>query len=159
MNLPSVGVCRVAVFVLLAMSVFAVSCKKKAASPEGQAQRQAPVKAEDASIVAAEDEAAAGSVEHKPGTLSLPLEFARHTGDLDEMIKQRRIRALITINPIGFFYVQGRPAGITFEALQELERFLNQKYKTGALKVKVTFIPMRPDQVEAALTEGRGDVI
>jgi membrane-bound lytic murein transglycosylase MltF len=159
MNLPSHGLCRVTIFVLLAMSVFAVFCKKKAASPEGQAQRQAPVKAGDASIVAPEDEAAAGNVEHKPGTLSLPLEFARRTGDLDEMIKQRRIRALITINPISFFYVEGRPAGITFEAMQELERFLNQKYKTGALKVKVTFIPMRPDQLEAALTEGIGDVI
>jgi membrane-bound lytic murein transglycosylase MltF len=92
-------------------------------------------------------------------SLSLPLEFARNTGDLDEMLKQRRIRALITINPIAFFYVQGNPAGYTFEALQALERFINEKYKTGALKVEVTFIPMRPDQLEAALTEGIGDVI
>jgi membrane-bound lytic murein transglycosylase MltF len=160
MKLQSIGVCRVTIFVLLAMLVFAVSCsKKKAASPEAQAQKPAPVNAEDASIVAPEDEAAARNVEHKPGTLSLPLEFARHTGDLDEMLKQRRIRALITINPIAFFYVQGRPAGYTFEALQALERFINEKYKTGALKVEVTFIPMRPDQLEAALTEGIGDVI
>ena len=37
--------------------------------------------------------------------------------------------------------------------------FINQKMKTGALKVKVTFIPLRPDEVEAALTQGVGDVI
>ena len=32
-----------------------------------------------------------------------------------------------------------------YEALEELEKFVNKKYKTGALKVKVTFIPMSPD--------------
>ena len=70
MKLQSIGVCRVTIFVLLAMLVFAVSCsKKKAASPEAQAQKPAPVNAEDASIVAPEDEAAAMNVEHKPGTL------------------------------------------------------------------------------------------
>jgi membrane-bound lytic murein transglycosylase MltF len=159
MNLPSAGVCRVTVFVLLAMSVFAVFCKRKAASPEAQAHRSAAVNAEDAGIVAHGDEAAARNVQHKPGTLSLPLEFVRHTGDLGEMMRQRKIRALITINPLSFFYVQGRPAGITFETMQELERFLNQRYKTGALKMKVRFIPMRPDQLEAALTQGMGDVI
>src|SRR5262249_3059072 len=118
-----------------------------------------PVNAEDATIVSPEDEAAAKNVEDKPATLLLPLQFARNVGDLDEMLKQRRIRALITINPISFFYVQGKPAGFAFEAMQELERFINTKYKTGALKVKVTFIPMRPDQLEAALTEGIGDFI
>jgi membrane-bound lytic murein transglycosylase MltF len=160
MNLQSVIVSRVTIFVLLAMLVFAVSCnKKEAASPEAQAQKPAPMNAEDASIVPPEDEAAARNVEHKPGTLLLPLQFARHTGDLDEMMKQGRIRALITINPLAFFYVQGKPAGFTFEAMQELERFINKKYKTGPLKVRVTFIPMRPDQLEAALTEGVGDVI
>src|SRR5262245_49146317 len=159
MSLPSVAVCRVAIFVL-AVSFFAVACaKKEPSSPESQAPEPAEVNVEDISIVPPEAEAAAKNEEGKPGTLSLPLTFARHTGDLDEMIKQRKIRALITINPISFFYVQGRPAGITFEALQELERFVNKKYKTGALKLKVAFIPMRPDQLEAALTEGLGDVI
>jgi membrane-bound lytic murein transglycosylase MltF len=174
MNLQSVGACRVPILTLLGILVFAGSCgKKDAASPEtqaqtpaaqaqtpaDQAQKPAPVDAEDASIVSPEDEAAARNVEHKSGTLSLPLQFAKHTGDLDEMMKRRRIRALITINPLSFFYVQGKPAGFTFEAMQELERFINTKYKTGALKVKVTFIPMRPDQLEAALTEGVGDFI
>jgi len=173
MDLQSVFVSRVKIFVLLAMLVFVVSCsKKKAASPEAQAQKSPPVNAaegraqkpppvdaEDASSVSPEDEAAARNVEHKPGTLSLPLQFARHTGDLDEMVKRRRIRALVTTNPISFFYIQGKPAGFTFEAMQELERFINKKYKTGALKVKVVFVPMRPDQLEAALKEGVGDVI
>jgi hypothetical protein len=36
--------------------------------------------------------------------LSLPLSFERHTGDLDVMAKRRTIRALVIIDPIGFFY-------------------------------------------------------
>jgi membrane-bound lytic murein transglycosylase MltF len=162
----SVGMCRVTILVLLAVLAFAVSCgKNETASPEKEAalphtQVQTPASVnEGASIVSPEDEAAARNAENKPGTLVLPLHFARHTGDLDEMMKRRRIRALITINPLSFFYARGKPAGFTFEALQALERFINTKYETGALKVKVTFIPMRPDQLEAALTEGLGDVI
>jgi hypothetical protein len=39
----------------------------------------------------------------------LPTTFGRRTGDLDEMVKQRNIRALVILNPIGFFYDQGQP--------------------------------------------------
>jgi membrane-bound lytic murein transglycosylase MltF len=161
MSTQSVAVCRVTILVLLAIFVLAVACKKKEASSPGSSQKAKPagVNAADRSIVSPEDEAAVKNEEGKPGTLALPLRFARHTGDLDEMIKRRRIRALLIINPISFFYVHGKPAGFTFEAVQELERFINKKYKTGALKVKVTFVPVRPDQLEKALTEGLGDVV
>jgi len=40
-----------------------------------------------------------------------------------------------------------------------LEQFINDKYKTGTLKVQVSFIPLRPDQLKAALTQGVGDFI
>jgi len=93
------------------------------------------------------------------GTLVLPADFGKRTGDLDEMVKRRSIRALVTVNPIGFFYQQGKPQGIQYEALQEFEKFINQKEKTGKLPVKVIFMPMRPDQLEAALTQGLGDLI
>lgn len=162
MSTRSAAVCRVTIVVLLAAVVLTVACnkKKEASSPgSSQAAKPADVHAADRSIVAPEDEAAAKNEEGKAGALVLPLSFARHTGDLDEMVKRRKIRALLIINPISFFYVQGKPAGFTFEAGQELERFINKKYKTGALKVRVTFIPMRPDQLETALTQGLGDVI
>jgi membrane-bound lytic murein transglycosylase MltF len=176
MRLLSVGVCRVTMFVLLAALVLTVACNKKketsspgssqaakpavnAAPASSEAAKPADVNSADRSIVPPEDEAAAKNEEGKPGTLALPLRAARHTGDLDEMVKRRKIRALLITNPISFFYVKGKPAGIAFEAMQEFERFVNKKYKTGALKVRVTFIPVRPDQLEAALTEGLGDMI
>ncbi|HEX8799706.1 MAG TPA: transporter substrate-binding domain-containing protein [Terriglobales bacterium] len=85
--------------------------------------------------------------------------FARRTGDLDEMVKKRNIRALLILNPIGFFYDNGQPRGVYYEALEEFQKFVNQKLNTGKLGVEVTFLPMRVDQIEAALTEGIGDII
>jgi len=85
--------------------------------------------------------------------------FGLHTDDLDAMVKRRNIRALVLINPIGFFYDNGQPMGIMYDALSALETYVNQKFNTGALKVEISFIPVRPDQVEAALNEGVGDFV
>ena len=97
--------------------------------------------------------------EANPAAATLPAPYGRHTDDLDAMLKRRNIRALVMINPIGFFYDSGHPMGTMYEALRELETFVNQKMKTGTFKVKVTFIPLRPDQVEDALNQGVGDLI
>jgi membrane-bound lytic murein transglycosylase MltF len=88
----------------------------------------------------------------------LPLNFQRSTGDLDVMVKRGSIRALVIYNRAGFFYVDGRPEGIFYEALQYFEQFVNQKLPVGQ-HVQVTFIPVRPDQIEKALTDGVGDLI
>lgn len=114
-------------------------------------------KAEISSAVIPSENAATASPQQ--GALTLPTGFGKRTGDLDEMVKQRSIRALVIVNPIGFFYVNGRPMGVQYEALQEFEKFVNQKLKTGNLPVKVDFLPMRPDQLESALREGLGDLI
>ncbi|MGB8478490.1 MAG: transporter substrate-binding domain-containing protein [Acidobacteriaceae bacterium] len=89
----------------------------------------------------------------------LPLAFARETGDLNSMVKRRRIRALVFYSRTGFFYINGRPAGVNYEALRAFEEFVNQKLHTGKQHVQVTFIPIRPDQAEAALAQGVGDLI
>jgi membrane-bound lytic murein transglycosylase MltF len=91
--------------------------------------------------------------------LALPMPYGQYTDDLDGMIKRRNIRALVMINPIGFFYDQGHPMGAIYEAMQEFQTYINKKLKTGTLKIQITFIPVRPDQAEAALTEGMGDLV
>ena len=90
---------------------------------------------------------------------ALPLNFERHTDDLDAMVKRGTVRALVLYSRSGFFYVNGRPQGIYYEALQAFEQSLNQKLHTGKKPVQVTFIPVRPDQIEKALTDGVGDLI
>jgi membrane-bound lytic murein transglycosylase MltF len=94
-----------------------------------------------------------------PASLELPIKFERKVGDLDGMVKRREIRALVVPSRSGFFYDKGQPKGIYYEALEEFQRFVNTKYKTSALKVNVTYIPVRPEQLENALLEGVGDVI
>ena len=138
-------------FTLLAL-ISLIACGKKSAPPastETAKQQAAP-----ASPVSSPEEPPAPSSD-----VNLPATFGRRTGDLDEMAKNRNIRALVLINPIGFFYDKGIPKGVNYEALEEFQKFANQKLKTGKLHVKVTFLPMRPDQIEAALTQGVGDLV
>lgn len=101
------------------------------------------------------------SAENKPTATAANLwaPFGLHTDDLNAMVKRRNIRALVLINPIGFFYDYGKPMGIMYQALSSLETFLNQKFNTGALPIQVSFIPVRSDQAEAALIQGVGDFI
>jgi membrane-bound lytic murein transglycosylase MltF len=104
---------------------------------------------------------AAPVVEQTPSTagITLAMPFGQHTDDLDGMVKRQTIRAIVITSPVGFFYVDGQPMGVMYETLRDFETFVNQKLKTGPLKIEVTFIPERPDRVEAALTQGVGDVI
>ncbi len=144
------GIC----VLLLVLSVATlVSCAKK--EPASASSTQTATQPTSPALTASSpDELPAASAEVK-----LPPLFGRRTGDLDEMAKSRNIRALVLINPISFFYDNGHPKGVMYEALEEFQKFVNQKLKTGTLDVKVTFIPLRPDQMEAALTQGAGDLI
>jgi membrane-bound lytic murein transglycosylase MltF len=92
-------------------------------------------------------------------SLELPITFARHVGDLDGMKKRHEIRVLVVPSHSGFFYDRGIPHGIFYEAFDEFQRFANQKLRTGNLRINVTFIPARPEQLEHALLEGVGDVV
>jgi membrane-bound lytic murein transglycosylase MltF len=91
--------------------------------------------------------------------LALPTTFDRHLGDLNGMAKRHRIRALVVPSRSGFFYDKGHPQGIFYEAMEEFQRYANLKLKTGSVKVVVTYIPVRPEQLERALMEGVGDVV
>jgi membrane-bound lytic murein transglycosylase MltF len=93
-----------------------------------------------------------------PGVSGLPMSFERHTGDLDEMVRRGSIRALVLYSRSSFFYVDGRPQGLNYEALSDFQRFVNQKLRTKQ-QLQVTFIPVRPDQLEPYLTEGIGDLV
>jgi membrane-bound lytic murein transglycosylase MltF len=93
------------------------------------------------------------------GSLELPINFERRVGDLDAMLKKREIRVLVVPSRSDFFYDKGQPHGIDFEAFDEFQRFINQKNKSGTLKTNVTFVPVRPSQLERALLDGVGDVI
>jgi len=166
---------RVGLAPLLALLVLcSLSCNKKEQPPSKTETltRTAPPQASANTLPTQTDADAMGSDLVPPedisgesvrdetlGPLVLPTSFGRRTGDLDEMLKERRIRALVVINPIGFFYSHGKPKGMTYEMLEQLQAYVNKKLNTGTFDVKITFIPLRPDELGPALRDGVGDVI
>jgi membrane-bound lytic murein transglycosylase MltF len=136
-------------FLLLATAESILGCSGKKSSPPAETKQPAAKVLPESPV----------SETPKNASLALPVNFDRHTGDLDGMLKRRRIRALVVYSRSGFFYDKGHPKGISYEAVEEFQRFLNKKLKTGPLKVSVTFVPARPQLLEAALTGGVGDFI
>jgi membrane-bound lytic murein transglycosylase MltF len=129
-------------FVVALLVMMLAGCKQKEAKEQSTEVPASPAPQETANAA-----------------VTLPAPYGKHTEDLDQIIKRRNLRAIVILNPTGFFYDNGHPMGINYEALRELETYINQKEKTRALKIKVTFIPVRPDQMEAALVQGVGDFI
>jgi len=83
----------------------------------------------------------------------------RFTGDLDEMIKRRVIRAGVAINRTHYFIDKGVQRGIAYDSLMLFEDELNKKLNSGLLKVHVAFIPLARDQMLTALSDGQVDVL
>ena len=81
------------------------------------------------------------------------------TGDLDEMINRRVIRAGVAINRTHYFIDKGVQRGIAYDALTLFEEELNKKLNTGLLKVHIAFIPLARDQMVAALKYGQVDLL
>jgi membrane-bound lytic murein transglycosylase MltF len=91
-----------------------------------------------------------------PAELALIRE--KWTGDLDGMLERRRIRVLVATNKTSYFVDKGAQKGVTYEAFKKLEDDLNQRHKTGNLRVIIAFVPMARDEMLKALADGRGDV-
>jgi membrane-bound lytic murein transglycosylase MltF len=150
---------RTVVVALLCLAVLLVAaCSKKEASPQPAASASSQQTGGQAGSTTAP---APLATQAAPDTakMVLPSPYGLHTDDLDAMLKRRNIRAIVILNPIGFFYTRGHPMGAMYETLRELEKYVNDKYKTGNFQVKVSFIPLRPDQVEEALHRGVGDFV
>jgi membrane-bound lytic murein transglycosylase MltF len=92
-------------------------------------------------------------------THHLPIPDAEFKGDFDGMRKRRMIRVLVVYNKTNYFIDKGTPRGITTEAFQMFEDYLNKKYKTGNLKIHVVLVPVRRDALADLLLSGKGDVI
>jgi membrane-bound lytic murein transglycosylase MltF len=81
------------------------------------------------------------------------------TGDLDGMVKRRMVRVLVPYSKTHYFIDRGVQRGVTYDALKQFEDELNAKRKTGNLRVHVVFLPTSRDRLQAALLEGRGDIV
>lgn len=102
------------------------------------------------------------AAESKPATArslrSLPTDTRPWTGDYDSMVERRMIRVLIPYSRTLFFVDRGRELGLTAELVQDFEKYINKKLKTGKRPITVYLIPTTRDRLLPALNEGRGDI-
>jgi len=82
----------------------------------------------------------------------------KFTGDLPEMRKRKRIRALVTYSKTDFFFHQGGAKGVQTELLHEYEKFLNQGVKRAEDRIQITFLPVTFTELLPALLQGKGDI-
>ena len=73
------------------------------------------------------------------------------TGDFDEMVKRRLIRAGVVYNRTQYFIDSGVQRGISYESIKLFEEQLNKRLKTGLLKVHVAIVPLPRDQLFPSL--------
>jgi membrane-bound lytic murein transglycosylase MltF len=85
-----------------------------------------------------------------------------HKGDIDEMGRRRVVRALVYFNRSSFFFDNGHPRGMSYDALVDFERFLNRKLRrsdrTGKDKIHVVLVPTSYAEVQSDLLNGNGDI-
>ena len=81
------------------------------------------------------------------------------TGDLDEIVKRRLIRAGVVFNRTQYFIDRGVQRGISYESITLFDEQLNKRLKTGPLKVHAAFVPMSRDQLFPALAAGKVDFV
>ncbi len=88
-----------------------------------------------------------------------PLLDQSFTGDFDEMVKRRIIRAGVVYNRTQYFIDRGVQRGISYESINLFEEQLNKRLKTGLLKVHVAIVPLARDQLFPALESGKVDFV
>lgn len=106
-------------------------------------------------IMAQDDEISLSDLEAQLGLKSLSEPWS---GDLDGMIERRVIRVLTVYGVPGYYLEGPEQKGIVYETFKLYEKGLNEKEKTGNLKIYVIFIPVARDQLISGVQEGRGDI-
>ena len=79
-------------------------------------------------------------------------------GDFDKMTEKRQIRVLVTYSKTFYFLDRGQQRGLTYDLLEEFEKYVNKKIKAKTLKINVVYIPVRRDELIPGLLKGRGDI-
>lgn len=104
----------------------------------------------------ASDSEVAQRAEHIPafwGKLQHPL-----LGDWPQIRQRHILRVLVPYGRTFYYHDSGRTRGISADLLAELERYINQKLKTGRTPISVLAIPVERDQLISGVTNGLGDL-
>jgi membrane-bound lytic murein transglycosylase MltF len=80
-------------------------------------------------------------------------------GDFDQMVARRLIRVGVTYNRTFYFADRGVQRGVSYEYAKAFEDWINQKLKTGNMRINAAIVPMPRDQLPSALLEGKVDFV
>ena len=143
---------------LLVTMTVACSTQQPAAPPAGSPASTTPA----ATAPAAKDDeplpANTSPYDALPDALQQALDKP-FTGDFDEMVKRRLIRVGVTYNRTHYFVDKGQERGLAYESLKQFETDLNQRLKTGVLKLHVVAVPMPRGMLARALLDGKIDMV
>lgn len=89
--------------------------------------------------------------------MSLP-QLRPWTGDFDGMRKRRAVRILVPYSKTLFFVDRGQQLGVEAVLGGQFDDWLKTKYRFGAQRINVWFVPVPRDELLSALNEGRGDI-
>lgn len=145
------GIFRLVSFLLfLAVLVTTQGCGSTATSGSQDDAQQASADQSGSSTEAAPEEIAPDILDR--------LKNEKWKGDLSDMAERRYIRAIVLYNKTNFFYDGPQARGISYEALMEFEKFLNNKLNTGQKRLHIVFIPVSREEGLARMADGRGDI-
>lgn len=80
------------------------------------------------------------------------------TDDLDGLVKRRQIRVVVSWSRTDYFIDNGRQRGVSWESMQEFERWLNRRYKRFLRPIHVVIIPVARDELLTMLEQGRAEI-
>lgn len=80
------------------------------------------------------------------------------TGDLDEIVRRRFLRALVAYDRTTYFVDRSEQRGIAYDALVEFEKSLRAASNNEHIALKVVIIPTSRDRLIPSLAAGYGDI-
>ncbi|GGP18710.1 transglycosylase SLT domain-containing protein [Silvimonas iriomotensis] len=78
--------------------------------------------------------------------------------DYDPANPPGQLRVLVALGPSTFFFQNGRPHGVEYAMLLELEKFLNRNRAKTATPLKLMFVPVESGELIPSLRAGKGDI-
>jgi membrane-bound lytic murein transglycosylase MltF len=138
---------------LLFVAVMALALGSAGCGSDSPATGQAP-----AATPAPEDELPPSEVETNLPPAVRDALFKTFTGDFDQMIERKLIRVGVTPSRTFYFVDKGVQRGIAYDYGMLMEQRLNEKLKTGNVKVHLVFVPMPRAKLLPALVDGKVDM-
>jgi membrane-bound lytic murein transglycosylase MltF len=96
----------------------------------------------------------------KKNVRQLDLSRKPWTGDFDQMLEGRMVRAVVPYSRSLYFNDKGRERGLSAENIRDFERWINKKYtkKLGTRPLTIYIIPTTRDKLLPEVVQGLADI-